>query len=160
MKPSGEQDEEQIRSEGGPRLNGRLAAAAVGIMVGLVVLLTLAVQSSGPRQSAQSGDAGQDADNTTADKTAVQDLIANASEPTPAPLFTPPADGAKGDGYPKRAKRNASGAAPAEQVRGVDAGEVHEGAGGAADGGVLPRQHAGDPVAVTERWPERQQQRQ
>jgi hypothetical protein len=31
-----EQDEEQIRSEGGPRLNGRLAVAAVGIMVGLV----------------------------------------------------------------------------------------------------------------------------
>ncbi len=34
-----EQDEEQIRSEGGPRLNGRLAAAAVGVMTGLVVLL-------------------------------------------------------------------------------------------------------------------------
>jgi hypothetical protein len=41
-------DEEKIRNEGGPRLNGRLAATAVGLMVGLVILLTLAVQSSGP----------------------------------------------------------------------------------------------------------------
>ncbi len=80
-----EQDEEQIRSEGGPQLNGRLAAAAVGIMVGLVVLLTLAVQSSGPRQSVQSGEVGHDADNTTADKSTVQDLIANASERSPHP---------------------------------------------------------------------------
>jgi type IV secretory pathway VirB10-like protein len=85
-----QQDEEKIRTEGGPRLNGRLAAATVGIMMGLVVLLTLAVQSSGPRQSAQSG-AANDSDNTTADKTAVQDLIAHASEPTPAPLYQAPA---------------------------------------------------------------------
>ena len=55
-----EQDEEKIRTEGGARLNGRLAATAVGIMMGLVVLLTLAVQSSGPRQSAQSGEASHD----------------------------------------------------------------------------------------------------
>src|SRR5271166_3070627 len=85
-----QQDEEKIRTEGGPRLNGRLAAATVGIMMVLVVLLTLAVQSSGPRQSAQSG-AANDSDNTTADKTAVQDLLAHASEPTPAPLYQAPA---------------------------------------------------------------------
>src|SRR5271167_691810 len=86
-----EQDEEKIRTEGGPRLNGRLAAATVGIMMGLVVLLTLAVQSSGPRQSAQSGELSREGDNSTADKTAVQDLIAHASEPTPAPLYQAPA---------------------------------------------------------------------
>ena len=86
-----QQDEEKIRTEGGPRLNGRLAAATVGIMMVLVVLLTLAVQSSGPRQSAQSGEASRDGDNSTADKTAVQDLIAHASEPTPAPLYQAPA---------------------------------------------------------------------
>src|SRR5271167_1516612 len=86
-----EQDEEKIRTEGGPRLNGRLAASTVGIMMVLVVLLTLAVQSSGPRQSAQSGDASRDGDNSTADKTAVQDLLAHASEPTPAPLYQAPA---------------------------------------------------------------------
>ncbi len=86
-----EQDEEKIRTEGGPRLNGRLAAATVGIMMGLVVLLTLAVQSSGPRQSPQSGEASRDGDNTTADKTAVQDLLAHASEPTPAPVYQAPA---------------------------------------------------------------------
>jgi len=84
-----QQDEDKIRTEGGPRLNGRLAAATVGIMMGLVVLLTLAVQSSGPRQGAQSG-AANDSDNTTADKTAVQDLLAHASEPTPAPLYQAP----------------------------------------------------------------------
>src|SRR5260370_1844595 len=86
-----EQDDEQMRTEGGPRLNGRIAAATVGIMMGLVVLLTLAVQSSGPRQSAQSGEASHDGDNSTADRTAVQDLIAHASEPTPAPLYQAPA---------------------------------------------------------------------
>jgi len=85
-----QQDEEKIRTEGGPRLNGRLAAATVAIMMGLVVLLTLAVQSSGPRQSAQSGEASREGDNTTADKTAVQDLLAHASEPTPAPLYQAP----------------------------------------------------------------------
>ena len=76
----GQQDEDKLRTEGGARLNGRLAATGVGIAMGLVVLLTLAVQSSGPRQSAQSGEASHDGDNTTADKTAVQDLIANASD--------------------------------------------------------------------------------
>jgi len=35
-----QQDEEKIRNEGGPRLNGRLAVTAVGLMVGLVILLT------------------------------------------------------------------------------------------------------------------------
>ena len=86
-----QQDEDKLRTEGGARLNGRLAATAVGVVMGLVVLLTLAVQSSGPRQSAQSGEASHDGDNTTADKTAVQDLIANATEPTPAPVYQAPA---------------------------------------------------------------------
>ena len=89
-----QQDEEKIRTEGGPRLNGRLAAATVGIMMGLVVLLTLAVQSSGPRQSAQSGEASRDGDNTTADKSAVQDLIAHASlSPDAGKLMHTPRDG-------------------------------------------------------------------
>src|SRR5208283_2849346 len=68
-----------------------LAAVTVGIMMGLVVLLTLAVQSSGPQQSAQSGEASREGDNSTADKTAVQDLLAHASEPTPAPQYQAPA---------------------------------------------------------------------
>ena len=89
----GQQDEDKLRTEGGARLNGRLAATGVGVAMGLVVLLTLAVQSSGPRQSAQSGEASHDGDNTTADKTAVQDLIANAkaTAPTPAPVYQAPA---------------------------------------------------------------------
>ena len=87
----GQQDEDKLRTEGGARLNGRLAATGVGVAMGLVVLLTLAVQSSGPRQSAQSGDASHDGDNTTADKTAVQDLIANATARTPAPVYQAPA---------------------------------------------------------------------
>ncbi len=89
----GQQDEDKLRTEGGARLNGRLAATGVGVAMGLVVLLTLAVQSSGPRQSAQSAEARHDGDgdNSTADKTAVQDLIANATAPTPAPLYQAPA---------------------------------------------------------------------
>ena len=35
--------------------------------------------------------ASHDGDNTTADKTAVQDLIANATAPTPAPVYQAPA---------------------------------------------------------------------
>ena len=67
-----QQDEEKIRNEGGPRLNGRLAATAVGLMVGLVILLTLAVQSSGP--GAQP--AGRNGtDDTASNKSEVQDLI-------------------------------------------------------------------------------------
>src|SRR5260370_26353738 len=81
-----EQDEEKIRTEGGARLNGRLAATAVGIMMGLVVLLTLALQSSGPRQGAQSGEASPDGAKTTRDNNAGQDQIAPASETTPPPL--------------------------------------------------------------------------
>ena len=152
-----QQDEEKIRTEGGPRLNGRLAAATVGIMMGLVVLLTLAVQSSGPRQSAQSGEASRDGDNTTADKTAVQDLIAHASEPTPAPLYQAPAMAPSSMVIPR--EQTAAPAAPRQPSRyaRVGAGQVHEGAGGSADGRGLPRQHAGDPIALAERWPERQQ---
>src|SRR5208283_4953949 len=65
--------------------------------------------------------------------------------------------GAVLDGNPERANRSTSAAASAQQVRRVGAGQVHEGAGGAADGGGVPRQHAGDPIAIAERWPERQQ---
>jgi len=84
-----QQDEEKIRNEGGPRLNGRLAATAVGLMVGLVILLTLAVQSSGP--SAQPvGRNGTD--DTMPNKTEVQDLIAHAGDPTPATIPAPPTD--------------------------------------------------------------------
>ena len=110
-----QQDEEKIRTEGGPRLNGRLAAATVGIMMGLVVLLTLAVQSSGPRQSAQSGEASRDGDSTTADKTAVQDLIAHASEPTPAPLYQAPATAPSSMVIPR--EQTAAPAAPRQPSR-------------------------------------------
>ena len=81
-----QQDEEKIRNEGGPRLNGRLAATAVGLMVGLVILLTLAVQSSGP--GAQP--AGRNGtDDTASNKSEVQDLIAHAGDPTPAAFPAP-----------------------------------------------------------------------
>jgi type IV secretory pathway VirB10-like protein len=84
-----QQDEEKIRNEGGPRLNGRLAATAVGLMVGLVILLTLAVQSSGPgaQPSGRNG-----TDDTASNKSEVQDLIAHAGDPTPAAFPAPPTD--------------------------------------------------------------------
>ena len=84
-----QQDEEKIRNEGGPRLNGRLAATVVGLMVGLVILLTLAVQSSGP--GAQP--AGRNStDDTAPNKAEVQDLIAHGGDPTPATFPAPPTD--------------------------------------------------------------------
>src|SRR5271156_4840579 len=83
-----QEDEEKIRNEGGPRLNGRLAATAVGLMVGLVILLTLAVQSSGPGTQP----AGRNGtDDTASSKSEVQDLIAHAGDPTPA-TFPAPTD--------------------------------------------------------------------
>jgi type IV secretion system protein VirB10 len=58
-------------------------------MVGLVILLTLAVQSSGP--SAQP--AGRNGtDDTAPNKAEVQDLIAHAGDPTPATFPAPPTD--------------------------------------------------------------------
>jgi len=81
-----QKDEEKIRNEGGPRLNGRLAATAVGLMVGLVILLTLAVQSSGPGAQ-PAGRIGTD--DTASNKSEVQDLIAHAGDPTPAAFAAP-----------------------------------------------------------------------
>ncbi len=82
-------DEEKIRNEGGPRLNGRLAVTALAVVIGSTILLTLAVQSSGLRQSRQP--AAADDTGGTANKTEVEDLISHAGDPTPVPRYSPPA---------------------------------------------------------------------
>ncbi len=84
------QDEQKIRGEGGPRLNGRLAASAVGLVIGLAIMLALAVQSSGLHQDAQAARDEAGDGNRTADKTEVDDLMAHGGEPSPAAMIPVP----------------------------------------------------------------------
>jgi type IV secretory pathway VirB10-like protein len=83
-------DEELLRGEGGARLNGRLAGAVVGIFVALVILLTLAVQSSAPSRVSEAVPASDGSDSGMSRKTKVQELIAHGGEVTPAPEFPVP----------------------------------------------------------------------
>ena len=123
-----QQDEEKIRNEGGPRLNGRLAATAVGLMVGLVILLTLAVQSSGP--GAQP--AGRNGTDDTASNKSRSSGPHRSRWRSDARHIPGAPDGSPTNGDPERANLGAGGPSPTEQIRGVGAGQVHEGPGGAA----------------------------
>jgi type IV secretory pathway VirB10-like protein len=83
-------DELLLRGEGGPRLNGRLAALVVTLLVGLVILLTFAVQSTAPKQVAPLDPAGETENNGASRHSKVEELVAHAGVATPAPSFPLP----------------------------------------------------------------------